>query len=343
MIAIEGTWYDGRTSAAEHVTCRIYDSGAVHVQHASDGRPLFTQPYFKAEISSRVADTPRYLAFPGGEKFETADNDSVDRLEARFKTTAWSGFVYRMERRNPYLFVSLALLVLLLWTGMSRGVPWAAKVIAFRLPATILKTAGSQTLDILDRSFFEKTGLDAEQHRQWMANFQPVLAAYPEENLEIVFRKGGPTGPNAFALPDGTIVVTDEMVQIAEHEYELLAVLAHEIGHIVHRHGLRTLIQDSIMGFVLLAITGDVSGSSELLLGLPVLLTELAYSRRFEREADEFALAFLRTRHIPPTHFADLMRRIDDRRPSGSGGEYKKWVNYLSTHPLTEERLKAFE
>jgi predicted Zn-dependent protease len=90
-------------------------------------------------------------------------------------------------------------------------------------------------------------------------------------------------------------------------------------------------------------MTGDVSGSSELFLGLPVLLTELAYSRQFEREADTFALTSLRTNGIAPVHFASLMRRIENQKSSASDRASEKWVNYLSTHPLTKERLKGFE
>ena len=126
-----------------------------------------------------------------------------------------------------------------------------------------------------------------------MAHFHPLLTAHTDYPLQVMFRKGGALGPNAFALPDGTIVFTDEMVRLAEHDDELSAVLAHEIGHVVRRHGMRTIIQDSLLGFLILAITGDITGSSELFIGLPVLLTEMAYSREFEREADQYALAYM--------------------------------------------------
>ena len=103
------------------------------------------------------------------------------------------------------------------------------------------------------------------------------------------------------------------------------------------------MIQDSILSFVLLAMTGDVSGSSELFLGLPVLLTELAYSRKFEREADEYALTRLRTHGISPVRFASLMRRIETQKKNVPEHASEKWIDYLSTHPLTEKRLKNFE
>jgi predicted Zn-dependent protease len=158
-----------------------------------------------------------------------------------------------------------------------------------------------------------------------------------------MFRKGNGLGANAFALPDGTIIFTDEMVALSEHDDELAGVLVHEIGHVVHRHGMRTVIQDSLLGFVLLAITGDVSGSSELFLALPVLLTQLAYSREFEREADDYALDYLRSHGTPTTHFANLIRRIDEKTKGKCQASDEKWLDYLSTHPMTEERLKDFE
>jgi len=343
MISVKGKWYDGRTSAAEDVVCIVYDNGAVRIERMSDGDLILTRPRFDIEISPRLANTQRYLLFPQGEKFETDDNDTVDRIETRFTKPSWLKIVYRLESHWRYVLPALALLLFILWGGMSYGIPWAAKTIAYRLPPSMLSFAGSQTLDILDRSVFEPSELDTKTQKRILKHFQPVMEMHSDYMLEIVFRKGGRIGPNAFALPNGAIVFTDEMIQIAEHDDELLAVLTHEIGHIVHRHGMRRLIQDSILGFVLLAITGDVSGSSELFLGLPVLLTELAYSRKFEREADEYALTYMHTSGISPAHFAFLMRRIENQKPTAPDIASGKWINYLSTHPLTEERLREFD
>ena len=344
MISTKGKWYDGRTSAAEDAVCIVYDNGAVRIERMSDGDLILTRSRFDIEISPRLANTQRYLLFPQGEKFETDDNDAVDRIETRFTKPSWLKIVYRLESHWRYVLPALALLLFILWGGMSYGIPWAAKTIAYRLPPSMLSFAGSQTLDILDRSVFEPSELDTKTQKRILKHFQPVMEMHSDYMLEIVFRKGGRIGPNAFALPNGAIVFTDEMIQIAEHDDELLAVLTHEIGHIVHRHGMRRLIQDSILGFVLLAITGDVSGSSELFLGLPVLLTELAYSRKFEREADEYALTYMHASGgISPAHFAFLMRRIENQKPTAPDIASGKWINYLSTHPLTEERLKGFD
>jgi Zn-dependent protease with chaperone function len=343
MIALNGRWYDGKTSATQDVVCIVYDNGAYRIEGKGDGNPILTGSCFDIEISPRLANTHRFLLFPRGEKLETADNDMVDRIETRFVKPSWRNIVYRLESHWRYVFLALALLLLILWTAMSVGIPWVAKTIAYRLPPSALRLAGNQTLDILDRSIFEPSQLDASTRKNLLVHFKPIIEAHSDYGLEILFRRGGKVGPNAFALPGGGIVFSDGMIQIAEHQDELSAVLAHEIGHIVHRHGMRMLIQGSILSFVLLAMTGDASGSSELFLGLPVLLTEMAYSRQFEREADEYALSTLRTHDISPVRFASLMRRIEKQKPGVSGKTPEKWVNYLSTHPLTEERLQAFD
>ena len=343
MISIRGKFYDGQTSAEVPAVCFIYDSGAVTVENSADGRRILSLSGFTIKVSSRLADTPRYLHFPDGEKFETQDNLSVDRVAERFAGVRWTGWLHQLESRWRFALIALAAMLLFLWGGIKYGVPIAASGIAHRLPPSILHAAGEHTLGILDKSVLSESDLDEAVRSRLQQHFRPVIDAHPGQGLTILFRKGGRVGPNAFALPDGRIIFTDEMVRLAGHDDELLAVLTHEIGHVVHRHGLCAVIQDSLLGFALLAITGDAAGSSELFLGLPVLLTQLAYSRTFEREADNYALNYLRANHIPPIHFAHLMRRIEQTASLRSKGSEPKWSGYLSSHPLTTERIQPFE
>ena len=343
MISIRGKLYDGRTSAEVPAVCFVYDNGAVTVKNSADGRRILSLPRFAMKVSPRLADTPRYLHFPDGEKFETQDNLSVDRIVKRFAAARWAGRLHRLESRWRFALIALAAMLLFMWAGIKYGVPLAAHGIADRLPPSILNAAGEQTLSILDKSVLRESNLDAAVRSRLRERFRPVIDDHADEMLKVLFRKGGRVGPNAFALPEGTIIFTDEMVRLAEHDDELVAVLTHEIGHVVHRHGLRTVIQDSLLGFALLAITGDAAGSSELFLGLPLLLTQLAYSRTFEREADDYALDYLQAHDISPIHFARLMQRIEQTASLRPKGSKPKWSGYLSSHPLTAERIQTFE
>ena len=313
------------------------------VENSVDGRRILSLSRFTIKVSPRLADTPRYLLFADGEKFEAQDNLSVDRIAERFAGARCTGWLHQLESRWRFALIALAAMLLFAWGGVKSGAPIAASGIAHRLPPSILHAAGEHTLGILDKSVLSESELDVVVRSRLQGHFRPIIDAHPDQTLTVLFRKGGRVGPNAFALPNGTIIFTDEMVRLANHDDELVAILTHEIGHVVHRHGLRAIIQDSLLGFTLLAITGDAAGSSELFLGLPVLLTQLAYSRTFEREADNYALNYLRANNIPPIHFAHLMRRIEQTAASRSTGSEPNWSGCLSSHPLTAERIQPFE
>ncbi|WDP89836.1 MAG: M48 family metallopeptidase [Desulfobacter sp.] len=344
MISIKGRYYDGKTSRTVEAALTISADGRRCAVLTPDGTKMETENFSRINISPRLAHTPRYLYFPGGAKFETHDNEGVDGIMAEAGRGSWTDMVHFLESRMPYVLAALAVLLVFIWGTVRYGVPAASNAIAHCLPASTLSYAGVRTLDFLDKSVFKPSTLDEETKDRILNHFQPVLDAHMDQGIKIIFRQGGRIGPNAFALPDGTVIFTDEMVETAQHDDELLAVLLHETGHIIHRHGLRTVIQDSLLGFALLAFTGDVSGSAELFMGLPLFLTQMAYSRGFELEADQYALNGLRRSDIPLHRFADLMDRIEKkmRQKRNTAGNGKKWTSYLSTHPRMAERLKPF-
>jgi len=341
MIEIRGQLYDGKTSARVGAVCRVYDNGAVHLDRSDTGRRVASFTGIEAvRFSPRLANTPRYLNFAGGMQFETEDNEAVDRVLKGFRRRSGLDFVHLLESKKRYVLAALAAMVLFIALFIRYGVPATARTIAFHLPARASQIAAEQTLSTLDKAVFRPSELDPAFREGLEAYFQPLISAHSPHSFRVVFRKSDRIGPNAFALPDGTIVFTDKMVEMAEDDDELLAVLAHEAGHVVHRHGMRRLIQDSLLAFALMAVTGDVSGTSELFYAMPIMLTELAYSRQFEREADQYALNYMKSNNIETVHFARLMRRIDQWRQNRRGG---RLPSYLSTHPATEKRLRRFD
>src|SRR4030095_10063794 len=105
-------------------------------------------------------------------------------------------------------------------------------------------------------------------------------------------------GPNAFALPGGTIILTDDLVKrVGADEAVLIGVLGHELGHLRHRHGMRMLIEVGALGAIASVLVGDFS---TLLASMPVWLGQAAYSRDAEREADAEAVRVLRASGASP-------------------------------------------
>jgi len=142
-------------------------------------------------------------------------------------------------------------------------------------------------------------------------------------------------GPNALALPGGIIVITDDMVKAAEATEEVLAVLAHEIGHVELRHTMRSVLQNSVVAAAAAAVTSDAASLSVAVASLPLLVAQTKYSRKFEAAADEYAFSLLKQKGYSPTAFASLMERLAKKYEKETGP-----FAYVSTHPVTAERVQ---
>jgi predicted Zn-dependent protease len=141
-------------------------------------------------------------------------------------------------------------------------------------------------------------------------------------------------GPNAFALPGGTIIITDQMIEFAESQEEILAILAHELGHVEERHILQLVVQSSFAALVAATVTADAASLSALVAGIPAILLQKKYSRDFEDKADEYAFDMLKRHDVSPEAFASIMERIDDNKES------MRSFSFMDTHPITEERIR---
>jgi len=155
--------------------------------------------------------------------------------------------------------------------------------------------------------------------------------------LTLVFRFSKKIGPNAFALPDGTIIMTDQLVLLSHNNEELLSILAHEIGHIKHRHALRMVFQNSAVFIIITTITGDATTASGMVSTLPTMLVESSFSRELEAQADDYAMFVMKKTHIDLHYFADIMARLSQGE-KGSDVE-----EYFSSHPITASRIAKFQ
>jgi len=332
MSGIAGTFYDGRTSRGRPAVLHLGRDGVVWFDDAALPRASIRE----LRISERIGNIPRAFVFPDGARFETPDNDAVDRLLAALGRARAPRFLYALESRARYILLALAVVVAFSWALVRFGIPEAARAVAFALPVETNAAIGASTLELLDRAVLRPSALEAETRERLAGHFARMAAEQPQGfSYTLHFRSGGRIGANALALPSGAIVLTDELVQLAQRDEEVIAVLAHEFGHVAHRHGLRRALQSSAMGLLAVLLTGDVSSTSAMVAALPTLLVEAQYSQAFEREADRYAYEYLTRRGIEPAHFANLMERLEQRR-RGAGGA----LAYLSSHPPTAERLR---
>lgn len=343
MTELLGDFHSGRDSARQKARLRIDDNGQCRLYLEDGERRRDCGAFEGLTVAPRLGSTPRIIELPDGSGFETRDNDAVDALLRRHGRARVHRWLHRLESHLPLVILATVLVAAFVAAMATWGIPAAARVTAQALSPEINRKLGQGTLEILDRSTFSESELPPKRQQQLRELFAPYVAAYPDWQIRILFRNGGDVGANAMALPGGQILFTDQMVGLAEDDRELLAVLGHEIGHLEHRHLMRRALQNSMITVIIMFISGDVSQASNLIYALPTLLMELAYSRDFELEADDFAYEFLTRNGFSPVWFARIMRRLEDQAHGGGNDGAASGSDFLSTHPPTLERIRRFE
>jgi Zn-dependent protease with chaperone function len=139
---------------------------------------------------------------------------------------------------------------------------------------------------------------------------------------------------NAFALPGGPMFVNRGMVTAASSEGEVAGVMAHELAHVLLRHG--TANATKAQGFQLGALAGAIAGavvgggwgqviSQGSQFGLGTWL--MKYSREYERQADILGAQIMARAGYDPRDLARMFETIQ-RQAKGSGGP-----EWMSSHP----------
>jgi beta-barrel assembly-enhancing protease len=139
--------------------------------------------------------------------------------------------------------------------------------------------------------------------------------------------------PNAFALPDHSIIVTDDLIAMSEHPDELMGVIAHEIAHIEHNHVMTNVVRQIGAGVFFDVVFGG-AGAGQAIAIASVNLAGLRYSRGDETDADVRGLEYLDAANIDTGGLARLFERFDEMAEA-QGGEIPM---LLSSHPASAER-----
>jgi beta-barrel assembly-enhancing protease len=143
--------------------------------------------------------------------------------------------------------------------------------------------------------------------------------------------------PNAFALPDNSIIVTDELIGMAEHPDELTGVLAHEIAHIEHNHIMKNVVRQIAAGIFFDVVFGG-AGAGQAVAIASVNLAGLRYSRDDESDADSRGMDYLDAASISTSGIARMFDRFEDYAAEEGAGDIP---TMLSTHPASRERAIA--
>jgi len=336
MKNVPGTYYDAQSSLALEVAVILHTEGAVSVD-LPDGAVTFAHGQWK--LSDPLGRMARHFTLPGDARLEVQDLDALAAWE-KSQGIGASGMhlVHFLESRWRWVAASVVFLLVAIAVGYVWGLPLAAKTLAMRLPPKVAEVASEQARGafglLLD---FKPSQLPEERRKLIKTEFARMTSEMDRgsgRDYRLEFFKAGI--PNAFALPDGYICMTDELVEKAKNDREIFGVLAHEIVHVREQHGMRSVLQNSAVFLIWTLMTGDISTVAGMGSALPAVLAESGYSRGFEQEADLGAAEYMIQRGWGTGPLCEMLQRIDPEH-----SHIGKATEMISTHPLTEKRIQV--
>lgn len=238
-----------------------------------------------------------------------------------------------------------------------RPVVFLAVLLLFATAAACLKVpyTGRRQFVILD--FDQELQLGADAYKEIVAAQKTVsqgtraeavgaigkqlsrVTPSPFRGLRWEFRLFDSKEVNAFCLPGGKVGVYDGIIPVVANEGGLAAVVGHEIGHAVARHGAERISGGMLLQLGMAAADVGLSNSElhDQLLGLmgvgATLGVVLPFSRANELEADYLGAIFMAKAGYDPKESVALWERMT---AAGGGNE----LSFFSTHPSNNKRIE---
>jgi Zn-dependent protease with chaperone function len=333
-------YFDGRSARAHPASVRV-ESGMLRIEGEGVQRAVALA---NLQWPERTRHGARLLHLPDGASVHCRDSVGWDRWAAGVVGRRDS-LVVRAQQRWRWVVASLLAIVAIGGVGYVWGLPLAAGVIVSQLPTAIDDAVGDSAVEALDQEeLLGPSHLDPARQQAIRLSLDDAVAHLPAAasvRYRLVFRSGPGIGPNAFALPGGAIVITDELVDRVHGDRGMIVgVLGHELGHLQHRDGMRLLVEASVVSAAAGAFYGDFSA---LLALVRTWLAQSKYSRDAEREADRAAVQLLRANGISPAVMADFF--VAMRQPAkGEGAQRPQSLGMgLASHPADAERVEFFQ
>lgn len=341
MLEFSAYYNDGRTAATRSVSVRL-DTACLTVQ-APEGDVLARWPLDEVHLVDRpAAGQPIRLrrGERGDERLIVADREVLARLETACPNLRRTLPSLRAHWRPIVIWSTLAVAsaALVLFVAIPLLAEQAAKAVPPELEQKLGEAVARQLIDSL--------GARREGGANRIVCETPSGVAALDRLVERLAGSAGSHVPfrvrvidipavNALALPGGQIILFRGLLGFSENSEQLAGVLAHEMGHVVHRHSLETMVKGAGVAALLGLIVGDFTGAA-VIVGLADALITTSFTRDAEREADETALDILAAAGIDSRPVADFFRRLETE-----GVVFLNLPTLLSTHPPLPERTAA--
>jgi predicted Zn-dependent protease len=327
--AASAIFYDGVAAKPRRVTLR-FAPDAVEIVEGNATAARWAYPDIKRLPVAASLLRVRSLAAPELARLDVEDEALAAELLRRSPRAAEGTTA---DRRTIARIVgwSLAAAASIVLTAIYL-VPIAANQLAPLVPVALERRLG-EAVDNQVRTLFGVKICASEPGAAALAKLSAALTSRAQLPVPAEVRVLDSGMANALALPGGRTYLLDGLLRRAENPDEVAGILAHELGHVARRDGLRKLIQTGGSSFLLGLLFGDITGSGTLIL-LGRALVDSSYSREAETAADRFAANLMIALGRSPKPMGALLLRL-------TGTQKDMPLPFLASHPISAERLEA--
>lgn len=335
MSSFRGAYTDGRTGQRQEITAHLGGSGLTIL----DDRNQFVAewPYDPLRLVEEVyAGQPVRLkeGRKGTARLTFVDHTVLDALGPKARHLKRRDLRHHNSLRRAAVWMA-ALVVTVV--GFIYGLPLAAEPVASVIPLKWEEALGRAVRDQATTMFAgkAKTCTSSVEGTAAMNRLVTRLAGTVKTRYRFRVVVVDHELVNAFATPGGYIIVFRGLIDKTPTPEGLAGVMAHEMGHVVERHGTEAVVRAIGMGIVLGALFGDTSSIGGAATDLATNLMTKSHGRDAEREADVIGVRMLNRADIRGAGFADFFDRIAKMQRPSSG-----LSSYLSTHPSSTDRAR---
>jgi len=369
-----GTFYDGKSANKYPVKLRL--TARQLVLNFPDGHQI-QWPYTSLQLSRTNSTGPVRL------EHSTSNPDIIPEAlvienpdflrEAHRVAPGALGNVWNQPHKRSfrYVLMILALVVLppLIFAIWVYAIPAMTNAVADRIPTTWEEKLGQDYFQTLFKKSIKEP--DPQVGKALDAISKRLLTAVPDQPYHFRIHVHPSKMVNAMALPGGTIVVFQGLINATETPEELAGVLAHEFQHVLKRHSTRNIIRSEAINLFGMIISGNSDSMTSAILQAGSVLEHLRYSRQLESQADAEGMKMMLATHVDPRGMIRVFEKLeeeqhrqlesmkkdkksadsekkdsaekDSKKTDKKGITLPEWTNYLSTHPEGNDRVEVLK
>lgn len=322
----EATYFDGVTSKGNQVLVKVDKAkNALVLETFIKSRIIWSLKESRVDFNGEEVEI--WKGDNSGEFVKIADAGFIDELRYYLKKTGQLNVYQRFMKINSRWIAAIALgLMSIIILAYFFVLPWVAERAVVLVPTSFDDRIGNE----VQSQLVDNVQIDTLKTK-YLNQFASELKLHNEKPLNFFVMKS--EEENAFALPNGTIVVYSSLIDKMGNYSELAGLIGHEVSHVNGRHSMKTIFRN-LAGYLFISVVfSDINGIMTVVAENVEDFQNLSYSRKFEEQADEEGLKMLVENKIDPQGMVRLFERLKE-------DEATKLPEIFRTHPLTENRIE---